>query len=433
MSKSFRKNLGIFLFTVITFFVLDEVKPPAVVVTDSAQEATGVEMGLEKRICDSIKNGETLSSILTKHQICSATMLDIIDSFKSLYSVTRLRTGDRYEIVKDSSNTFKSFSYKPSLQEEYRVSVNDFGQFDAAVEKIELEKKEKYLTGTIQTSLYNAILDKGENPELLFLFTDIFQWDIDFFIDPRVGDEFKIIYEKYYLPQTGQFVKYGRIIAGQYIFSNKEELTALYFENHPASAGYYDLNGNSFQKTFLKSPLNYRRISSFFSHSRHHPILKISRPHYGVDYAAPAGTPVSAAADGVVIGKGYDRSIGNFVKIRHKNARFITLYGHLSRFQEGIYEGIRVNQKDIIGYVGKTGLATGPHLHYAFYDNGRPIDPLKIKNTSGDPVLEVNTENFALEKNEVMEKLQYLDNSRLPLIWLTSNQVHYNRYSIPAR
>jgi len=433
MSKSYRKNLTVIIFFLITFFLSDESKPPVPVVIDRIHDAAESESALEKKISDSIKTGETLSSILTKHQVCSAAILDIINSFKSLYSVTRLRVGDRYEIVTDSLNTFKSFAFKPSLQEEYRVSVNDSGQFAAEVQKIELEKKEKYLTGTIQTSLYDAILDQGENPELLFLFTDIFQWDIDFFIDPRVGDEFNIIYEKYYLPQTGQFVKYGRIIAGQYIFSNKEDLTALYFENHPSAAGYYDLNGNSFQKTFLKSPLNYRRISSFFSHSRHHPILKINRPHYGVDYAAPAGTPVSAAADGIVIGKGYDRSIGNFVKIRHKNARFVTLYGHLSRFQEGITEGVRVNQKDIIGYVGKTGLATGPHLHYSFYDNGRPIDPLKIKNTSGDPVLESNVENFALARKCVMEKLQHLDNSQLPLIWLTANQVHFNRYSLPTR
>ena len=433
MVKRFTKLIIIILFIVALFAMSDNVYQPLKNVDVETDTEQLISVKFEKKIYDSIKRGETLSSILTKHKIDRSTILDIIHSFKNIYSVRRLKVGDQYEFGKDSAGVFSSFTYLPNLQEKYIVFVNEAGEFETQVEKVELTKKEKYLSGTIQSSLYNAIVENGETPELLFLFTDIFQWDIDFFIDPRVGDRFKITYEKYYLPHTRQFVKYGNILSAQYIFNSKDTLTALYFNNHPASDGYYDLNGNSFQKTFLKSPLNYRRISSYFSHSRKHPILKIRRPHYGVDYSAPTGTPVSASADGIVIDKGYDRGIGNFIKIRHKNARFITLYGHLSRFQKGIYKGVRVKQKGVIGYVGKTGLATGPHLHYAFYDNGRPINPLKIKNTSGDPILENNKEIFSKIKTLTLAKLKNIDNARLPLIWLTSNQVHFNRYSIPAR
>jgi murein DD-endopeptidase MepM/ murein hydrolase activator NlpD len=240
------------------------------------------------------------------------------------------------------------------------------------------------------------------------------------------------VYEKSYLLETDESVGYGKILAAQYI-SASDTFTAIYFDNNPGDDGYYDLKGSSFQKTFLKSPLNYRRISSHFSYSRLHPILKIYRPHFGIDYAAPKGTPVSAAADGVVINKGYNKSIGNFVKIQHNNARFVTLYGHFSRFGEGINKGVRVTQKQIVGYVGRTGLATGPHLHYAFYDNGRPIDPLKIKNTSVDPVLPENRQRFQKVKQLMLNHFEKMDQSNIPLVLITSLQVHYNRYTVPDK
>lgn len=433
MSKRFLNFFIILIVLAACFLLSDGIYNASNENTEEVQSEKKIIKVYEKIESEKIKRGETLSSILRKHQIEQSKIFDIIQSFKDIYPVRRMKIGDEYRIGKDSANVFSSFTYLPNLQETYKVFENAAGQLDSKVEKIKLIKKEKSITGSIQSSLYDAILKNGETPELLFLFTDIFQWDIDFFIDPRLGDQFKIIYEKYYLPHTGQFVKYGNILSAQYVLNKKDTLTALYFDNSPAKPGYYDLNGNSFQKTFLKSPLNYRRISSYFSYSRRHPILKIRRPHYGVDYAAPSGTPVSAAADGIVIDRGCNRSIGNFIKIRHKNARFVTLYGHLSRFQKGIYKGVRVKQKDVIGYVGKTGLATGPHLHYAFYDNGRPIDPLKIKNTSGDPVLPENRLRFNETKHLASTQLIKIDDIHLPLIWLTANHVHYNRYAVPAR
>ena len=379
-----------------------------------------------------IKRGETLSSILNTITIPRKELHSIINSFDKIYSVRRLRPGKKYEIETDSLGNFISFTYIPDIEKQYKVFIDEAGNTSTDITNIKLIKKIKYLSGNIRTSLYTAIIEKGEKPDLLLAFTDIFQWDIDFFIDPRVGDCFKIVYEKYFHPDNDEFVKYGKILTAQYVLDN-DSLTAIYFDNSPDDDGYYDMQGKSFQKTFLKSPLNYRRISSYFSYSRKHPILKIRRPHYGVDYAAPTGTPVCAAANGIVIKKGYDRGIGNYVKIRHKNSRFVTLYGHLSRFQKGIKKGSKVTQKQIIGFVGKTGLATGPHLHYSFYDNNRPIDPLKVKNTSGDPILLENKKKFRLTKLSMLYKLDKIDQFDLPLTLFTSSFVHFNRYSIPSK
>jgi len=384
------------------------------------------------KIFDTIKKGETLSALLIKNGIAEQHIYPIIESFKEIYSVRRLKPGDNYEIEADSSGNLFSFTFSPSIEKKYRVFLDQNSRYSAHEENIDLITKIKYLSGCIQTTVYDALVNEGETPELLFAFTDIFQWDIDFFIDPRIGDRFRIVYEKSYLLETDESVGYGKILAAQYI-SASDTFTAIYFDNNPGDDGYYDLKGSSFQKTFLKSPLNYRRISSHFSYSRLHPILKIYRPHFGIDYAAPKGTPVSAAADGVVINKGYNKSIGNFVKIQHNNARFVTLYGHFSRFGEGINKGVRVTQKQIVGYVGRTGLATGPHLHYAFYDNGRPIDPLKIKNTSVDPVLPENRQRFQKVKQLMLNHFEKMDQSNIPLVLITSLQVHYNRYTVPDK
>jgi len=352
-----------------------------------------------------------------------------------LYDTRRIKPREIYKIEKDAADQFLRFIYQPNVETEYIIYKDQMGELTAKRNSGELERKVKSVKGSIQTTLYDAVLGLGETPELLIAFSDIFQWDIDFFIDPRQGDEFKIIYEVFLLPndssviksQKERFVRYGKILAAQYVLQG-ENYTAFYFDNSPKDDGYYTLDGESFQKTFLKSPLNYRRISSYFSYGRRHPILKTIRPHYGVDFAAPTGTPVSAAADGIVIKTGSDNQIGNYVKIRHKNQRFVTLYGHLSRFAKGIKAGTAVKQKDIIGYVGKTGLATGPHLHYTFYENGKPINPLKIKNTSGDPICETNWHKFEAVRSQMVTYLEELDRIHIPIARNLAMMVHVNRY-----
>jgi len=361
-----------------------------------------------------IKRGQTLESILLDAGVQRNDRLEIIKVFPTVFSPRHLRPGQSYAVWSDSTGAVQKFQYFPDIELTIAIDRDSSGNFVATKNVIELVKRTKTLRGEVKTTLYDAILEIGQTPDLIVAFSDIFQWDVDFFIDPRPGDEFKMIYEAYYLPcpdspdSVGTFVRYGRILAGQYILKNTP-LIAIYFDNHPQDDGYYGADGKSFQKTFLKSPLNYRRISSYFSGARRHPITKKVRAHYAVDYAAPKGTPVVASADGTVIEKDINKGLGNYIKIRHKNHRFVTLYGHLSRFGKGISKGVTVKQRQVIGYVGVTGIATGPHLHYAFYENGKPINPLRIKNTSADPILPENQERFEQVKTEMLWQLMTID------------------------
>lgn len=357
-----------------------------------------------------VKYGDTLERILLREHIARPTALKMISAFAQAFDVRRIKPRKKYAVLSDSSGAVKGFEYFAEKEQTIKVLSDSSGRFTAVVKNVPLITKIKSIRGTVETTLYDAILNLGETPELIVAFSDVFQWDVDFFIDPRRGDEFRIVYEKIYEldpnepDSLGEFVRYGKVLAGQYNL-NHHPLIAIYFDNKPKSSGYYDPDGKSFQKTFLKSPLNYRRISSYFTGARYHPILKKVRPHYAVDYAAPKGTPVSAAADGIVIEKGYNRGVGNHIKIRHTNPHYVTLYGHLSRFAKGIHKGVKVKQREVIGYVGMTGLATGPHLHYAFYVDGRPINPLKIKNTSGDPILTENRKQFESVKKDMLTRL----------------------------
>ena len=383
-------------------------KTPSTVITSPPVKETTPEY---QRSEGKIKYGQTLQHILYAHDIDRNDVAGIINAFSDVFNVKHLKPHKQYCILTDSLGTIQGFEYIADREKIIRVTRKDSTSFAAKSVDIPLMKRTDTITGFIETSLYDAIRNLGETPELIIAFSDVFQWDIDFFIDPRHGDEFRIVFEKFYLQDAsqpdsvGEFVRYGKILAGEYNLDG-QPLTAYYFDNHPKDSGYYDKDGKSFQKTFLKSPLNYRRISSFFSAGRRHPILKIVRPHYAIDYAATTGTPISASANGTVIDKDYNKGIGNFIKIRHKNSRYVTLYGHMSRFAKGIHKGSRVKQRDVIGYVGQTGLATGPHLHYAFYDNGRPINPMKIKNTSGDPIDTENMTRFAQVKQDMSIKLQ---------------------------
>ena len=343
--------------------------------------------------------GETLEGVLFRDLYDRVLADELIQGFARVFDVRKIRGDRRYSILTDSTGVVHGFEYYPDADKTVRVVRDSMGVLQPELVQVPLIRRRLALAGEVSTTLYDAVKAMGESDELIVAFSDLFQWDIDFFVDPRVGDEFRMVFEADYAldparpDSLGEFIRYGRVLSGQYR-SGKDVRTAVYFE--PGEhGGYYDLEGKSFQKTFLKSPLNYRRISSHFSGGRRHPILKIVRPHYGVDFVAAEGTPVVAAADGVVIEKGYEGGgLGNFIKIRHKNPRFATVYGHLSGFGPGIAIGKAVQQRDVVGYVGRTGLATGPHLHYCFYENGRPVNPLKIKNSSGDPIPAAELERF---------------------------------------
>jgi murein DD-endopeptidase MepM/ murein hydrolase activator NlpD len=237
-------------------------------------------------------------------------------------------------------------------------------------------------------------------------FADIFAWDIDFTRSVRPGDEFRILYERLYFTDKGgkqSYLRPGRILAAQYNGAAGNH-SAVYFESEPGHGGYYRSDGSSVQRQFLQAPLRFARISSRYSAARHHPILRITRPHQGIDYAAPAGTPIWAVADGRVIYRGYAGGFGNLVKIRHSKG-YVSYYGHLSKFGPGLKVGQRVRQKQVIGYVGSTGLSTGPHVCFRIAQDGRYFNPAKLHTPAGDAVSPQRRPEFRASRDALLARL----------------------------
>jgi murein DD-endopeptidase MepM/ murein hydrolase activator NlpD len=234
---------------------------------------------------------------------------------------------------------------------------------------------------------------------------NIFGWDIDFALDIRQGDSFSLLYEEHYL--DGEKLRNGRILAAE--FHNRgDRFQAVLFTDPDGRGQYYSPDGKSMRKAFLRSPVDFRRISSTFQRERFHPVLGERRPHRGVDYAAATGTPIKAAGDGRVITRGVQGGYGNTVIIQHGN-NITTLYAHLSRFQKGVTNGSRVRQGQVIGYVGKTGLATGPHLHYEFRINGRHQNPLTVKLPDAEPIPSKYREAFQQQSRPLLAQLDLLN------------------------
>jgi murein DD-endopeptidase MepM/ murein hydrolase activator NlpD len=262
------------------------------------------------------------------------------------------------------------------------------------------------IASVITSSLYESIEQLGEDPRLAGAFADIFAWDVDFSRAVRPGDEFSILYERVFrVSPAGERVYQGpgRILAARYDGADGKH-EALYFEPEKGQGGYYRPDGTSVRRQFLRAPLSYRRISSRYSLSRLHPILKVRRPHQGIDYAAPTGTPVWSVGDGRVVFRGRQGGFGNMVKIRHSNG-YETWYGHLSGFAKGLAVGQRVSQKQVIGYVGSTGLATGPHLDFRMKRQGHYVNPARIFSPTSDPIPEQEYGRFAAQRDRVLDEL----------------------------
>ncbi|HEV8661435.1 MAG TPA: peptidoglycan DD-metalloendopeptidase family protein [Thermoanaerobaculia bacterium] len=256
------------------------------------------------------------------------------------------------------------------------------------------------VSAEIDSSLYEALRNAGEQPQLVQQLVDIFQWDIDFF-SLQKRDSFSVVVQKKF--SGPDLVGYGPVLAARFIHEGNT-YEAFRHELPNGTAGYYARNATPLRKQFLKAPLQFTRITSGFSKRRFHPVLHYFRPHHGVDYGAPVGTPVMTTADGVVIQTGYSRSEGNFIRIRH-TSRIETMYLHLSRFAKTIRRGARVTQGNVIGYVGATGLVTGPHLDYRVSDGGKWLDPLKLKSITPDPL---HGESLHRYKNSVAALLPRL-------------------------
>jgi len=330
-------------------------------------------------IKDQVKKNEFLADILLRYGVDYPTIDHIAKYTKDTFDVRKIRRGNNYAVIctNDSAQRALYFVYEISSAEFVLYHLSDTAFASRGHKKMKTDS----VTGVIESSLWNSMVEQQADPNLANELSEIYAWTIDFF-GLRKGDTYKAIYEQYFVED--KYIGLGKIIAANF-YHLGEDHYAFYFEQNNAG-DYFDEEGNSLQRTFLKAPLRFTRISSGFSHSRMHPVLKIRRPHHGVDYAAATGTPVYTVGDGVVSKKGYQkRGGGNYVKIKH-NGTYSTTYMHLSGYAKGINVGKKVKQGDLIGYVGSTGLATGPHLDFRFYRNGKAVNPLKVESPPSKPI-----------------------------------------------
>ncbi|OGW74333.1 MAG: hypothetical protein A2484_04875, partial [Nitrospirae bacterium RIFOXYC2_FULL_44_7] len=391
MKKEFL--LIIFCFIIITFLVVGiNFKPKDAPIDTNTQQDY-------RTISDTVQKGETAIDIFRKHNLDPGILFEMKEACADIYKLGEVYPDHRYKIALGDMNRINSFDYWIDDDSILNITRTESG-FSAEKIAVEYEKRIRHVGGVIRDNLISSIGEGRENLMLALNLSDIFAWDIDFTTDLRNDDKFKIVVEGLYL--NGEFKKYGDILSAEFI-NNGVTYSAYKFE-YNGKAHYYGEDGKSLRKAFLKAPLSFRRISSRFSNGRFHPVLKIYRPHHGLDYAAPAGTPVSAVSDGTINFSGYKGQYGKLVVIRHANG-WKTYYGHLSRINRGVKKGLKVEQGQVIGYVGATGLATGPHLHYEIRIGNKAVNPLVVKLPRGESIPKTLMAEFKQSKNQMDSRL----------------------------
>ena len=326
-----------------------------------------------------IRRGETLSELLRSHGMTPQAVQEIAGAMAPYFNFRHARPGHRYRVARDRDGRLLRFDYRVSGDKTYYLEPVADG-YRVELRETDLVPRPAMLAGLVSTTVYSAVRALGESGQLARDFAEVFAWDIDFQRSVKPGDAFQIVYERLVrigLDGTETYVRPGRILAARYDgFAGRH--SAFYFEPEHGRGGYYHPDGSSVEGEFLMAPLRHARITSKYSQARRHPILKITRPHQGIDYAAPTGDPVWAVAGGEVIYKARAGGFGNLVKVRHKNG-YVSYYAHLSRFAQGLKVGQRVSQKQVIGYVGQTGLATGPHVCFRIRKDGKYVDPSQLR------------------------------------------------------
>jgi len=365
-----------------------------------------------------VRKNETLTDILIPHHVTYQQIREIAKIAHDKWNVRKIRKGKKYIIYssKDSIPTVKYFVYE---SDPINYVVVEFGDSISVVKGSKpIKIKERKAAGEITSSLYLALKEQKVSDLLALKLAEVFAWQIDFYRIYK-GDKFKVLFEEEYV--NGEFIGVGKIIAA-YFQHRGDDYYAFYF-NQDDKDEYFDEEGKSLQKTFLKSPLKFSRITSGYTRRRYHPVLHRYKAHLGTDYAAPTGTPIYAVGDGVVIEARYKRNNGNYVKIRH-NSTYSTQYLHMSKIAKGIRPGVKVKQKQVIGYVGSTGLATGPHVCFRFWKNGAQIDHRKQKFPSSHPVSKDNMEQYLSYMDSlktIIDSMQ-IGNNSASVTQVTANQ-----------
>ncbi|MDA3942548.1 MAG: peptidoglycan DD-metalloendopeptidase family protein [Bacteroidetes bacterium] len=353
-----------------------------------------------------VKRNQFLADILLDKGVNYAVIDHIAKTHRSVFDVRKIRAGNSYTIISanDSITSPLYFVYEIDNTDYVVYNLSDSLTARRGYKPVERRLESAY--GTINSSLWNAMVDGGFDPNLANELSEVYAWTIDFF-GIQKGDEFEVLFDRLYV--EGNPIGIGKIKASRFQHYGKDQL-AFYFEQDSVG-DYFDENGQSLMRTFLKAPLKYNRISSGFSNARFHPVLKIYRPHHGVDYAAPSGTPVFAIGEGTVTRKGYQKGGGgNYLYIKH-NGTYTTAYMHLKGFAKGIVQGTRVKQGQLIGYVGSTGLSTGPHLDFRFFRNGNAVNPLKVESPPAKPVDTTHMEQYQIHLKKWLPRLNQLRDS----------------------
>jgi murein DD-endopeptidase MepM/ murein hydrolase activator NlpD len=361
----------------------------------------GVNVDSFRIVKEKIKRNEFLADILLKYNVGYPAIDKLARETKDVFDVRKIRYGNYYTVImtNDTLPKTKYFVYEISPVDYVIYDLGDTLTAHRGMKEVKVTIDTA--TGIIKSSLWNAMIDNDSDPNLANELSEIYAWTIDFF-GIQKGDRYKVVYENQYVED--ERIGIGKVLAANFTHFGSEHY-AFYFVQD-STGDYFDEHANSLRRTFLKAPLRYRRISSGFSYSRMHPILKYRRPHLGVDYAADRGTPVVSIGDGVVVFAKWDNGGGGrAVKIKH-NGTYTTLYMHLSKYGKGIKTGARVKQGQVIGYVGASGLATGPHLDFRFYRNGKPVDPLKVSSPPAAPVDSTHLERFNTEMSKWLKILQ---------------------------
>ncbi len=375
----------------------DIVEPARTVLGQSAPASP-----LSRRYDFKLSDADTFNKILSYFKLSGAQTQEIIQKTKDVYDLRTLRKGEVLRVYA-GDNRIDAIEYKISDFEILNITRDASSPEGFKAVRVELPHEMRTMTvsGVIQNSLYEDGIKAGADAQGIMNFSDIFAWDVDFAADIRKNDTFKIYYETHYV--DGKYLKTGKILGAE-IVNDGRRFTAVYFEGSDGKAGYYDEDGGSLRRMLLKSPLRFSRITSRFTNNRFHPILKLYRPHHGIDYAAPTGTPVEASGSGRVIFAGWKNGYGNFIALKHPNG-YVTGYGHLSRIKKGVSPGRAVEQAEVIGYVGSTGISTGPHLHYEIKLNNTLINPQRIKAQPNKAVAKNDMPRFASARDGIMKKL----------------------------
>ena len=347
-----------------------------------------------------VNQGQTLGEILYENHINHPEIAEIVSKSKDIFDIRRVNTGKEYTVICVDDSTEKACYFI------YQENPTDFVVMDLT-EGIDVYRGKKEVTtklevsyGKISSSLSESVDELGISPRVSIKLSEIYAWTIDFFKIQK-GDAFKVYYENKYIDD--EYIGIGRILASEFIHKN-QNFYAFYHEENENFGEHFDEKGRTLRKAFLKAPLDFYRISSRYSTNRKHPVTGRWKGHFGTDYAAPKGTPIMTTANGTIVAASYTKNNGNFVKVRH-NGTYTTQYLHMSKIKPGIRKGVYVKQGETIGYVGSTGLATGPHVCYRFWKNGKQVDPYKQELPPGDPIKKENEADYMIVKDSLMQIL----------------------------